>query len=308
MPTLIDIAMNQAKTQQNIVDDVVENTIVLGRMPVIEASHQLSHQHKSVESVTGLSLGEDFSPTPTSVDAQNKLSKTDMKFAIGTYYANIQDVEVYGSSADYIAEEFPTILKRSGQNFETNLLYYGLRAKAIADNNYQTMQTSSASTGMYSIIAARLLPQETCLLVNNLSNIGEQLVTVEAMWDGGIGVHPSTGKPVYGWTMYGSLQVLTASIYGQAAIANIDSSNVPGVEELNVLAEQIRVGSNAGSPVMIMNPAVKYQISKSVKFDKIQTSSTDNNVSTIMDSYNNIPILSGYTMASGTEAAESDPS
>jgi hypothetical protein len=312
MPLLSEIAIDLAVKQRRVIDNLLVSSPFLSVIPSITANKDISHSYEELESVTGLNYGDEMDGSPTAVDAKTALKSTPLSWVQGDHVATAQAVKQLGGGGEkapgvYLSKKLPSILKKSGMNTEGTIVY-NWEAYAQALNNYQTMQTSAASSGMYSILIVRLLEEETCMLTNpNFQATGE-LIEIEPYSRGGIFKDPlNNNKPSYGWYMNGNLGLLNASTRAISSINNIDATHVPTDSSLDTALEQVYSDQEPGNITMVMRPEVKNWLGQSLKFDKVQASFGDTAVNTVMDSFNGVPIITTRNM-SNSEAAVSDPS
>lgn len=172
MSTIKDLNVKLAKTQQNMVNTLVEENPILDSIPVKPATHGIYNVYSKVTDIEGMD----------EVDYDDELPVVGISFAldqtrlgkIGGKLHMPQDAAMNMGGYDaYAADRFPSIIKKSGNDFEYRVYYKGFLAAAL-QNGKAVGCGGTTPNKQYSLVAVTYNQDTTIGLYNpNAVNAGK---------------------------------------------------------------------------------------------------------------------------------------
>jgi hypothetical protein len=299
MPTTLrDLSIKYALTQNEQVDNLLEDSPVLARIPFKRATHVMSNVYNELTGVTGASF-VDMNANLPSLSYDSKLQTVDLKVMGGKYEVLEDTARAYGGASAYFADRMPEILKATGQSTEQAIVYDNWK-KYITDTHTTAdpMYYSAAGTGdaTTSIFFVRF---------DNSTNTG--LYSPEGFADGALlpwnwyhngGIYQSLetatlGKNVYGGYMKNYFGYQIASKKVLKAIVNVTSAKLPSKTQMADALNGVRAGANT---IIVMNKAVLGWLGATYKSELVTYQPSETGYNDVIASWNGIPIVTSYNI------------
>jgi len=295
MATLPELSNLYAKKQPHQVDYLTENAPLLAMFPFEKASHGLWNAYEEIKDVKGASFVEMDAPLPT-VSAESELKQFSLQVMGGQIEVGEDKAKMFGGAAKYFATKMPAVLRKSGQSAESAILHDTIRAYAIATGNV-IEPADAAGDANYTILCVRFVSGETTGLYS--PDGFKNGATLDAMaLNSGALYKNEDGINVYGMRLKGYFGFQIANPKTVSAIVNVKKTKQPTADQLDELIEMAR--GTSGSTYIMCHPAVKSMLYK-LKNAKMTTVPNDKNINNMIEMWNDIPILTSYNFANGTE-------
>jgi len=306
-----EVAIENSKKQPQMVDQFLEDAPILEMIPFESTSDGLFNVYEEIENVAGPGLVDLDEALPI-MDVETKLGQINLSVMGGKMYVGEDKARQFGGPAAYFAKKQPSILRKTGMDLETSILYNSLRAKAItsgASTGHLFDATGSNNTN-YSIIAVKWVPGEVTGLYDPNGFGKGMLMDVQPLHGGNLAEFSQTttdGRSVtvtgYGVRMKSYVGMQLANARYVSAIVNIDPAaatpDLPTEAQIDDLIESVR-GQVGGSTWLYMHPKVKTALQK-YKGDSLELRVGDDLVRTY-ETWNGIPLITSYNFKRGTEA------
>lgn len=293
--TLKELSDLYAKKQPKQVDYLTEEAPILAMIPFEAASHGLWNAYEKVTDVTGASFVDMDAVLPV-VSSESDLLKFDLQVMGGKIEVGEDKAKMYGGAAKYFATKMPTILRKSGQSAESAILHNTLRAYAIAQGNVIEPATATGDSN-YTILCVRFVSGETTGLYS--PDGFQNGATLDAMaLNNGALYENASGVTVYGMRLKGYFGFQVANPYTVSAIVNVKSTKLPTSAQMDELVERAR--GTAGNTYIMCHPTVK-RFLYTLKTSKMTVTPGDANMNNMVERWNDIPIITSYNFANGTE-------
>lgn len=314
--TFREVAINLSSKQPELVDYLLEDAPILEMIPFQPTSSGLNHVYEELKEVTGAGL-TDLDGELTNVDTTTELKQTALSILGGTIEVGEDKAKQFGSAGAYFAGKIPSVLRKTGSDTETSILYNSLRAAAIAARSntdltgrldHAISATGSANTN-YSIICVKWEPGAVTGLYDPNGFGRGMLFDMEAINGGDLYYTKQSAYKTlgYGMRMKSYFSLLTANPRNIATIVNIDISDanptnwkLPTSNQMDDIIDAVR-GQTGGSTMLLMHPKVRSALGN-FKEAKLSTYTTDGNYSRTFDAWNGIPIIQSYNFLRGSEA------
>ncbi|MCK5603910.1 hypothetical protein KAR91_18630 [Candidatus Pacearchaeota archaeon] len=302
--TFREIAIANSPKQPELVDSLLEESPILGTLPMAPTSNGLQHNYEEVKEVKGAGLLALDEALPT-VDATTALEKIDVSVLGGEMEVGQDKARQFGSPGAYFNNKIPMILKKSGMDAETSILYNSIRAYALTNDSGLTgkhiINAGGSNNANYTMLAVKWSAGETTGLYDP-SGFGRGVLMDQFAINGGNLYKDSTGRLVFGMAMKSYIGMQLANQRYVSAIVNIDTkveADIPTEAEIDLLIESVR-GQQGGNTVLYMHPKVLTALNK-YKASSLQTFNESNDVNRLFNYWNGIPIMTSYNFLEGTE-------
>jgi len=301
--TFREIAIANSPKQPTMVDALLEESPILGSMPFAPTSNGLQHIYEETVAVTGAGMVEMDEALPK-VDATGKLETIDVSILGGEIEVGQDKAKQFGGVGPYIASKMPLILKKSGADAESSILYNTIRAYALGNDSGLTGEHAFNAGGTadnnYSILAVKWSPGEIQGLYDP-SGFGQGVLMEQFAINGGNLYKDDTGRLVYGMAMksYIGMQMANPRYVSTIVNIDIDDSKLPTKGELDSLIESVR-GQQGGSTVLYMHPKVLTALYE-YKADGLNMFTSDKDVNRVFSYWNGVPIQTSYNFLKGNE-------
>lgn len=308
--TFREIAIEMSSKQPKMVDQLLEEAPILEMIPLEPASHGLWNVYEELDSVTGNGLVDMDDELPE-VSSNSKLKQVDLSIIGGKHYVGEDKARKFGGAGNYFATKQPAIMKKTGMDAETSVLYNNLRAFAITNDSSLTgthaIDAGGTGSTNYSIIAVKWVPGEITGLYDPNGFGRGLLMDVSPINNGQLFDHSTTteeGTKVilsYGVRYKSYIGIQLANARYVSTIVNIDISNdvLPTEAEMDSLVTSVRA-QTGGSTWLYMHPKVLTSLQK-YKAASLRTEVTVMDINRTFEAWNGIPILTSYNFKDGTE-------
>jgi len=304
--TFREDAINKATKQPEMVDELTEESPILARIPVQDASAELHNVYEQTETVIAAQLVDADSALPT-INATTSLKQVDLSIIAGEMEVGEDKAKLFGGAPAYFASKRPIILRETGNQLEQSILYNNLRAFAQANGKLQLAGGATASV-QNSIIAVTWKPGEITGLTSP-DGFGNGALMDELAINGGNAYHlrSVTGVLGYGIRMKSYLGIQLANTRYVSGIANIeiddedpDNWNIPTEEDIEIMLEDCRAQS--GQTLIYCAPKVRRLVLGKYKAAKIQMTPTDKDYDRMIDRWDGVEILTSRNFLTDGEA------
>lgn len=309
--TFRELAIEMSPKQPEMVDQLLEEAPILGMIPLEAASHGLFNVYEELDSVTGNGLVDMDDELPE-VSSNTKLKQVDLSIIGGKQYVGEDKAKKFGGAGQYFAKKQPAIMKKTGMDAETSVLYNNLRAFSIENDSTlsgaHVFDAGGTESTNYSIIAVKWVPGEVTGLFDP-DGFGRGLLMDIAPINGGeLSNHTITTeageKTILGYGVryksYFGMQ--TANARYVSSIVNIDIANdkLPTEKQIDNLITSVR-GQMGGMTWLYMHPKVLTAL-YAYKASSLRTVTVTMDIDRTFEAWNGIPILPSYNFKDGTEA------
>lgn len=309
--TFRELAIESAKKQPGMVDAVTEEAPIFAMMPMQAASNGIQNKYEELKDVDGAQV-IDLDDAIPAVDANGEIRTEDLNQIAGKMEVGEDKLNVLGTTiGGYFDKKLPSILRVTGANLETSILYNNIRAYAKANDKLASAGGSNDGA-MFSMLCVKWVPGETTGLFNP-KGWGNGKVFDFAQINGGNLYPLMTDSDVlgYGQRMKLHIGVQLANPRYVSGIANIDlvasDSTDTGYVALPTEAQiddmLLEARSNPANTFIYMHPKVKNALNV-YKGSALQTNVMDTNYNRTFDLWNGHRIVTSYNFLT-TEATDS---
>jgi hypothetical protein len=297
-----------AKKQPKQVDNITEDSPILGMIPFEEASHDMWNVYEQIEEVTGPGFVDLDAELPT-INVDTKLQKVDLSIMGGVAQVPEDTAQLHGGAPRYFAKKESALLRKAGMTAEYAILYNMIRAHAIAGSN--KIDAGGTSNINHTILAVRFVSGECNGLYSPKGFQNGAMLNVKAynngaLMDISVSRNGST-VTVPGFKIrykgYFGFQIASTKVVG--GIFNVDrissTKKLPTATQVDDLLAMVR--ANNSSTYLLMHPKLLSNL-KDVRGsgNRISVTSSDINNPVIIDRWDRIPIITSYNFLDGTEA------
>lgn len=300
--TLKEIAVHMAKTQQDMVDSVTEETPVVDTIPFQAASHDMWNVAKNLGSVTGGGFGDAGAPL-ASMKVQRGLRRVDLKVLGGEVFIDQDSALQMGGPAAYFADNEPAILSKLGMDAEVEIIYNSLRAYALQNAAFiPGLKTlcGGAGNANYSILAVRWIRGASCGLYSPKMFKQGTLVKGESLSGGQLYKNPSDGVNGYGFQYKGYIGIQLLNMKTCAGLFNVTATNKPTGMQVDDMLASIRATDK--NTFIYCHPKAMNVLADVGKSAAFRMGTSDKDVDRRIASWNGVRIVVTYNMFDGTEA------
>lgn len=308
-----DVGIAMAKKQSVMIDAVTEEAPMLAQIPMQEASHGLRNVYEELKDVDGAQLLNLDDELP-SVGCDGTLGYQDLSVLGGIIRVGEDKAKKFGSAVDYFATKMPSILRQTGADTETSLIYNNIRPYASANSKEQDAGGTTA-TSQYSMVCVKWVPGETIGLYD-ADGFGDGKV-FDIMPVNGGNVYEYTdsddvNKLVYGQRIKAYFALQLANTRNVSSIVNIELTAdattdtgykaLPTEAQINKMIRDAR--GNPANTFIYCHPSVLDALG-AYKGAALQMTPVDGDYSTVLATWNGIKFITSYNFKDGTEAVVS---
>jgi len=304
-----ELAIKTATKQPGVVDYITEESPIFAMIPMQAASNGIQNKFEELKDVTGAQF-VDLDDVIPAIDANGEIVTTDLNQIAGKMEVGEDKLNVLGSSiGQYFDGKLPSILRATGANLETTILYNNIRAYAKA--NSRLADAGGTNSGaMYSMSCVKWVTGETTGLYDP-NGWGNGNVFDIMPINGGTLHTLSDGQTLgYAQRMKMRIGVQLANPRYVSGIANIDlvasgstdSGFVALPTEAMIDDMILNARGNPGNTFIYMHPKLKNALN-TYKGSALQTGVEIKDFDRTFDLWNGIPIITSYNF-SQTEATE----
>lgn len=312
-----EIALAQAPTQEKEIDALLEEAPFLAIIPYIPASNGLQHVWEELEYVEGAQV-IDFDGEYPKVDATGSLDFTDLVKLGGIMTVGVDKAKKMGGHVAYFSKKSQPVIKKSGAEKETSLIYNTLIPYAKANGNEQSALGSANKNS--SMVCVKLSAQEMCGLydptgfgdgkvfeIKLLNGGNEHLIDVTTVDENGDTVTKQTDG--FAATLKSYTGFLAANKRNVATIRNIDVEegptetgyvNLPSKPQMNKMVRTVR--ANGANTVIVTTPSVIDALSDAYASSITRMVMGEGDYRVELMAWRGIPFLATYNMKDATEA------
>jgi len=313
--TFREVAIGLSSKQPELVDYLLEDAPILDVVPFQPTSSGLNHVYEELLDVTGAGL-VDLDGELTNVDSTSELKQTALSILGGTIEVGEDKAKQFGSAGAYFAGKIPAVLRKTGADTETSILYNSLRSAAILARSNTSLTgrldhaisaTGNSNTN-YSIICVKWEPGAVTGLYDPNGFGRGLLFDMEAINGGDLYYTKQSAYKTlgYGMRMKSYFSILTANPRNISTIVNIDISDanpanwdLPTSAQIDDIIDAVR-GQVGGNTMLLMHPKVKSALG-SFKEAKLNTFVQEGEYKRTFDAWNGIPLVTSYNFLNGTE-------
>lgn len=302
MATFQEAATALGAKQVKMVDALTNANPVLEQMEVFPSNNNLQHAYEELTEVVGAEL-RDLNAAPKEVDAKSTLMRAHLQILSGRFFVSADQVQAVakGDLKAYVDKKFPKIVRVSGNEVESSILYNYFRALAIAKGRYESADSSPSGSAYFSMMALRMEEDECGLVYNENAYEKGELLSIEAL-NGGAKTRNSDGIAGWDFEMTAYLTPFAASSRHYAALVNIDSDNVPSKAAINDLISDVRP-EDGGRTVLIMSPFLLSLLEQAHGSSPIRTAGLTDDFGAMPLNWYGTRIVTTHQMKHGTETA-----
>ncbi len=297
-----DLAISQAKKQTVMVDAVTEEAPIIRQLPMEPASHGLWNVYEEVNQIDGADLVDLDAPLPE-INSEGELKQIDLSVLGGTIKVGEDKARRYGSARNYFASKMPTILRQTGSDTETSIIYNNLRAYAAAAGKLQ--DAGGVDNVNYSMIAVSWVSGEMTGLYDP-EGFGNGKVFDMTMLNGGNVYEDADGRLIYGMRIknYIGLQLVNERYI--SAIVNIDLTDLAGAYTAlpteRQVSDMIEDARGRGERTLIYcHPKVLTALGVEYKNSQLRMAPDNEDYNTQVSRWDGIRFLESYNFEDGTE-------
>lgn len=302
-----EVAIKLAKKQSVMIDYVTEEAPIFAMMPMQAASNGLQNVYDELKDIEGAQFVALDSELP-SVGMDSELKYVDLSVLGGIQEVGEDKALNLGGPAAYFASKMPAILRETGSNTETSILYNNIRAYAKANGRLQDAGGTN-SGAMFSMLCVKWVPGETTGLYDATGLGNGKVFDIKPI--NGANLYLDDDKRlVFGQRMKTYIGVQLANPRNVSGIANIDLVVDAGEDtgyvalptEAQIDQMILDARGNPGNTLIYMHPKLKNALNV-YKGAALQTSVYDKNYDRTFDQWNGINIITSYNFLE-TEATE----
>lgn len=294
-----DIAIAKAIKQPEMVDQLLEESPILAGMPMQPSTHGFQNIFEELVTVQGAGLIDIDDELPT-ISSDSELKQTDLSILGGTMFVGEDKAKKMGGASAYFAMKQPAIMKKTGEDLESSIMYNNLRAYAIAQGK-ATPIGGSANVN-FSIVAVTWTAGEMIGLYDPTGYGDGKMFDVQAINGGNLYEKEVNGKTIlgYGVRIKSTIGMQTANSRYISALVNIDIANDKKPTGAQIDKMLIDARQNQ-STVLYMHPIVLAYLFEQ-KASSLQVFNSDSGIDRRIVTWNGTPIVTSYNFLNATEA------
>ena len=308
-----DVGIRMAKKQAHEIDAVTEEAPILAQLPMQEASHGIRNVYEELKEVDGAQLVNLDDELP-SIGSEGTLGYQDLSVLGGIIRVGEDKAKKFGGAGAYFAKKMPSILRQTGADTETSLIYNNIRPYAKANSREQSAQLSAAATAasQYSIVCVKWVEGETIGLYDS-NGFGNGKVFDMLPLNGGNAYEftdtDDKTKVGFGERIKAYFALQLANPRNVSSIVNVeltaDATSDTGYQALPTEAQMNKMIRDArGNPAntfIYCHPSVLDALG-AYKGSALQMMPTNEDYNTVIATWNGIKIITSYNFDDGTEA------
>ena len=311
-----ELAIQQAPTQQVLVDALTEESPIFANMPMQEASNGIQNVYEELKDVEGAQVVDLDSELPL-VDANGELKYKDLAVLGGLMNVGEDKAKKMGGPAAYFNRKLPPVLRVTGANVEKSFIYNTVLPYART-NSREQLAGGSDENSNFSMFAIKWVSGETTGLYDPTGFGNGKVFDMTSLYGGQLcQIDDGSGNTIPGYSMriknYIGFQLANpryvASIRNINPAIDTDPTSltgrvaIPTEAEIDDMLEQCR--ANPANTIMYMHPKVLNAL-KVYKGGALEMSPTDMDFNRAIDNWNGIPIVTSYNFIEN-EAVVSAP-
>lgn len=294
-----ELAIATATKQPQMVDSLLEEAPIVAGMPMQPSTHGFHNLFEEVVDVTGAGLIDIDDELPT-VDANTELKQKDLSILGGTIFVGEDKAMKFGGASAYFASKEAMIMKKTGEDLESSILYNNLRAYAIEQGKATTVGGSANVN--FSILAVTWTAGEMTGLYDPTGYGDGKMFDVQPINGGNLFEKTINNKTIlgYGVRYKSTLGVQTTNNRYISALVNIDLANDKKPTGAQIDRMLIDARQNT-STVLYMHPIVLAYLFEQ-KASSLQVFNSDSGIDRRIVTWNGTPIVTSYNFLNATEA------
>lgn len=294
MNTLHEIANEYANKQPGMYDALTEDSPIVDVCKWQPATHGMWNVAEKMVSIDGPGFVEADAPLPV-IRASSELVHTDLSVMGGKMYVAMMVAQKFKGPEAYFARHQDRILKDAGTSTEKRLVMDMWLKGARAVKNLR--DAGGTSQGWF-ILAVRFDEHANVGLYDpdqfdtgrlfkiTLLNGGEPYELKEKGYEGSIG-YGIAYHASFGWQLLDPSRTVSA-------VVNIDETAKPTAAMIDDALADVR--ATPGNTYLFMSPRAKTYGVNPHKAEHVMLVNNDNEVKTVVDTWNGIPIITSYNI------------
>lgn len=292
-----DIAIKNAETQSEMIDQLLEEAPIVSMMPVEPTTHGFSNVFEEISSVTGAGM-VDIDGVLPEVGADTVLGQTDLSILGGQIFVGEDKAKKFGGASAYFAAKTPMILKKTGEDLEKAIIYNNIRAYAI--NEGKAESAGGSSNINYSILAVTWTRGEITGLYDPNGFGNGKVFDIQPINNGALYAN-AQGILGYGVRLKSYLGLQLVNKRYVSAIVNIDlDSSTPKPPTERMMDNVLLKARQNSSTVLYMHPRVLTEL-YNYKASRLQMVVGQTNVDRVVAYWNGTPIVTSYNFLDALE-------
>lgn len=294
-----ELAIANATKQPQMVDSLLEEAPIVAGIPMQASSHGFHNLFEEVTDVTGAGLVDIDDELPT-VDANGELKQKDLSILGGTIFVGEDKAMKFGGASAYFASKEPLIMKKTGEDLESSILYNNLRAYAI-EQGKATSIGGNANVN-FSILAVTWTAGEMTGLYDPSGYGDGKMFDVQPINGGNLFEKTINNKTILGYAVRykSTLGIQTANSRYISTLVNIDLANDKKPTGAQIDRMLIDARQNQ-STVLYMHPIILAYLFEQ-KASSLQVFNSDTGIDRRIVTWNGTPIVTSYNFLNATEA------
>jgi hypothetical protein len=311
--TFRELAIETADKQTVMVDSLTEEAPILAMLPMEAASNGIQNKYEELMAIEGAQFVDLDGELP-SIGMDSELRTVDLSLLGGVQEVGEDKLNTLGKGAgQYFDMKLPSIMRETGMNTETSLIYNNIRAYAKTNSKLQDAGGTN-SGAMYSMLCVKWVGGETTGLYN-ATGWGNGKVFDMALVNAGNLHYLRDGATLgYAQRIKSHIGVQLANPRYVSGIANIDLvadpdaadgtgyTALPSEAEIDQMILDAR--GNPGNTFIYMHPKLQNALNV-YKGSSLRTEVMVKDYDRTFDLWNGIPIISSYNFLQ-TEATDTD--
>lgn len=294
MCSLHELALNYAKKQPGMIDDVTEEAPILGVCKWKESTHDFWNVAEKITDIQGPGWVKVDSPLPE-IQFSSDLERTELYTTGGKLEVPTQHALMMGGKDRYFADKQGAILRKAGGDLERLFVQDKWLPEALNCGN--VYDAGGTGDGWF-ILSVRFDENSNVGLYNAKQFTSGTFFKIDIPYGGNEHVlHGKGHEGVFGYTiLYRSIlgwQMLSAA-KTCAVIANIDETHAPKIEYIDNMLADVR--ANPKNTYLFCSPRAKIYGLNKYKRDNVQMMNADRDAHTYLESWCGIPIITSYNI------------
>ena len=247
----------------------------------------------------------DFDAPHVSLNTSKRIETIPMKQWQGLIEVGIDQLKNGSmSEGEYFLQQAEGIIRSTGGDLSLTI-YKAMRDFAVASHNSglatgQVINAGGNANTNFSITAVKWVQSDTSGLYNASGWGNGKVFDVEAVAGGNTYLNQAN-QAIKGRIMKLQLGLRMVNPRHVASLVNIDkAANLATLKIVDKISELIEMARYADA--LYMHPTLKRLIGNQIKFEKMELTVADRNINTIVDAIDNVPIITDFNLAKGTEA------
>ena len=299
MPSLYEIATSLKNNQHTVVDAITCEAPILKDLPMEESSHGLWNIYETMTEITGGTIVDQDEMLPV-IGIDSEVRQTELSIIGGEMEVGEDTARKLGGPAAYFARKAIPVLRKTGMSAEHHILYEGFREFSL--ENQKAISAGGSKNANYTILCVHYVPNEITG-VYDPQGFGDGKAFDLTPIAGGNLYKTMDGRLVYGMRLKTYFGLQLANTDYVSAIVNCDITNdtanartFPTAMMIDDMLADARAGQNT---FIFCHPKVKSYLGTTCRLDHY--SITNNGISTVIDAWNGVPIITSFNFDNGNE-------